>query len=796
MEDKLNKSLKQMGIAQIAYWVITLLSACWLFFTCRKGASSAQGYMGLSFLFWILSVAASGYLLFVSLRIKKQFQEVAIKGGNWLFWAAIVSIVISLISGTTFGGNLSFAMLIGGVDNFMGSLSGFLMFLFTLVPIFTFIGINSASISNSHERHYWSGFRKLTLPLLVSIILSVYISPLMMTIINANVENIEDPTAINIIAFVLWAGLILWVSLNWLKANEGQIRQFQDSQYTPVNNFFKSILEKTGLGYTALWGAILLTVFVLTFISKDYDNIGVFFIIICYIIFIVSLAILSFTFYYAYKLTSLLKRANVKNSFIVLGGVCVLALTSLLNLYSVIGFNPLCFRSESSVSVENAEYNPNIPQYGKEFSMSYEAVNSVPVFDEQGNIVNASGDLNVSDNTVAVHRSSLSFLACVSIGACFIFFLFPICIVAMTYSLKRIMPQMRQSYIGAWILLGASIIFSPFLIVISGNFVYFFIGLIAYGIGLYYFYQSWGKVTEIDSAHEILDEELDIDYLAQIKGKLSSLSNLSVFKEKESSQDHTSQDHTSQDNTTEENEDKINEDTINEDTKYEEVSSEESEEDFVSQESRLSFLKNFNWNKHKWIILGCLIVIAIIELTWLIFRDSPNNEEKVVTVKVVKVDTLRNSKEDIIEEPKIEEENKAKVKPVTINKDSLESVRIAKGKIPSFTDLIINDYQPIFESLGYDVVAHQVYIDYYDDYGTNITATYHPTDYIFFEFKGEWYGHMEFTIKGVPEARDKFYKEAKAWIDEQKKQNPMDPWIESYTVKKSGDKIIIDLPGD
>lgn len=52
------------------------------------------------------------------------------------------------------------------------------------------------------------------------------------------------------------------------------------------------------------------------------------------------------------------------------------------------------------------------------------------------------------------------------------------------------------------------------------------------------------------------------------------------------------------------------------------------------------------------------------------------------------------------------------------------------------------------------------------------------------------------TITGVPEARDKFYSDAKASIAKSKREYPDDAWVSTWSAKISGDKITVSCPGD
>lgn len=130
----------------------------------------------------------------------------------------------------------------------------------------------------------------------------------------------------------------------------------------------------------------------------------------------------------------------------------------------------------------------------------------------------------------------------------------------------------------------------------------------------------------------------------------------------------------------------------------------------------------------------------------------------------------------------------------SLRQDSIEKVEKAMAAVPSFNTLISTDSEALFKKLGYTITRKKVFNDQFGEYETYITATYQPSEGIFLQYKEDFWEPFEFTIKGLPEARDKFYQDAKAYVAKQKRKG--DHWTQTWYAKLNGDKVVVFLWAD
>ena len=120
----------------------------------------------------------------------------------------------------------------------------------------------------------------------------------------------------------------------------------------------------------------------------------------------------------------------------------------------------------------------------------------------------------------------------------------------------------------------------------------------------------------------------------------------------------------------------------------------------------------------------------------------------------------------------------------------------AMAAVPTVSQLMSGNIESFFKSHGYKINKRKEYDDVVDDYETLITATLEPGEGIYVQYKEGLWEPLEVTIKGLPEARDKFFNEAKQYVASQKKKNSDDPAAATWYAKLSDDKIIINVIAD
>lgn len=137
----------------------------------------------------------------------------------------------------------------------------------------------------------------------------------------------------------------------------------------------------------------------------------------------------------------------------------------------------------------------------------------------------------------------------------------------------------------------------------------------------------------------------------------------------------------------------------------------------------------------------------------------------------------------------------------SIRQDSIDKIEKFKAAIPTFNQIFENDEQKLFSKLGYKITIGR-YQDIRDDeyYPYVSKAVYEVNDSmkVVYEASRSEYteGGYTITITGLPEARDKFYSDAKASIAKYQREYPDDGWGQQWYAKISGDKITVYLTGD
>ena len=108
----------------------------------------------------------------------------------------------------------------------------------------------------------------------------------------------------------------------------------------------------------------------------------------------------------------------------------------------------------------------------------------------------------------------------------------------------------------------------------------------------------------------------------------------------------------------------------------------------------------------------------------------------------------------------------------------------------------MGDLKNLFSKRGYKITTKRYYDEISEEYYTYVAkAIYMVNDNMKVVYQAIDGGYT-ITITGAPEARDKFYSDAKASIAKSKRESPEDAWIREWYAKISGDKITVYQFGD
>lgn len=131
----------------------------------------------------------------------------------------------------------------------------------------------------------------------------------------------------------------------------------------------------------------------------------------------------------------------------------------------------------------------------------------------------------------------------------------------------------------------------------------------------------------------------------------------------------------------------------------------------------------------------------------------------------------------------------------SLRQDSIAKAESARAAIPTFGEIENSTNRvSLFKSRGFKVAIKKVFNDQLDDYDDYLTATYSAGG-VSCTYKTEWDGY-KYTINGAPDLLEKFYSEAKASIDAQRRTNPNDAWVQQWKATKAGNTVTCSWPGD
>ena len=148
------------------------------------------------------------------------------------------------------------------------------------------------------------------------------------------------------------------------------------------------------------------------------------------------------------------------------------------------------------------------------------------------------------------------------------------------------------------------------------------------------------------------------------------------------------------------------------------------------------------------------------------------------------------------EEALMEQERINSARQDSIRKDSIDKIEKFKAAIPSFKQVEGGNRKNLFSKLGYKITTKREFDERFDEYNTYVAkAVYEVNDNMKVVYQAIDGGYT-ITITGAPEARDKFYSDAKASIAKSKRESPEDAWIGEWYAKISGDKITVYQFGD
>ena len=243
MSKDLKKWFGLLTYAFTAVWVATLVIAIFLFMLFREDLSSTSitdaGEEALTetriFLFASLIVGAFG--LFCAIKFAKFLKTSNIRGGQYLIGGFGVLLVISLLTGTIFGGNIATNIFVNVKDSDIGTLSIICLILFTIFPVFTYL----AFLKATNPTEEWSavgGASSVRLSSLILMIVSIVLSPLLLTCLNAY-QKFDDPTILNVISAIIYAGSVGYSLFTLFKsAKEVYVTDTPEEPLNPVYSHY------------------------------------------------------------------------------------------------------------------------------------------------------------------------------------------------------------------------------------------------------------------------------------------------------------------------------------------------------------------------------------------------------------------------------------------------------------------------------------------------------------------------------------------------------------------------------
>lgn len=452
MKDRLTNLFRLLSLSYICIWALTFLEAIFLFSLFREDFYAGlqedvlSRHTVLNTVTFIVGLGIIGFAGVVAFIFNKELKKNYVHGGGKLFWSILLLLFPVLCTGNIFGGNISIAFLDTPYENSFTGLSIVSLILFTLFPVFSFWGWAQISSPVEGKRNGIPELVGVKWSLLALMLVSILLSPLLMTLLNANSES--SVMALDIVGGVTYGGslcLFTYYVIKEFKRGHLKVSAPESCRYVELNEEAKVILAQTGKTYLYLWGAIFISVL---FMFIFYAFQGIFTKILTYVTYAIGWVAVIYGIKTTLPLSSVLKRNFYK---IFPYSIGVLALTSLLSLNSIFGANFWLGEHPNSI---------------------YELQSGF--------------------------ASTMRTLGIISL---FIFTLFPILSYIGTYRLAGVIPELKRSRQGALILLISSIIFSPLLLTglpsSGGKILIYLLALLSYGAGVYLFTKPWDLCSTI-----------------------------------------------------------------------------------------------------------------------------------------------------------------------------------------------------------------------------------------------------------------------------------------------------------
>ncbi|MDE7411450.1 MAG: hypothetical protein K2M94_05360 [Paramuribaculum sp.] len=469
MEKSLKQLLQKMGIVSILIWGMIIISGCifiieWRGFDYTQDMeSSGITLIIISGLNFFLSLGISIYGFITALKLNKQLVAEKIKGGKFIIFSTGLMLLSTIMSVQSISGiNIPLAVLVVegvGISSFAGYLCLIATFLFMISIVLCYIGISEIASGERNKHAAIHGLANVRNSSLTLMIVSFVFSPLLITYIDANAQKFESTVVFNIVLGLAYLGAFAYYIISCRNVKDITVVKPENISYTSIDSEFKCLLDKIGKSYLYAWSAIIvsLIIFIIFIFVETKSTVLA---ILSLIPYIAGCGVVIFGLFYSINLTSKLKGIGK------LGGKFIIA--------SFITLGVICFLSFNS------------PFGGNITLMGYLNDNSISEF---------FSELTEFDEPLSVYTGALSLV---------LFVLFPIFTLTGVGMLYNIIPGLKRSTIGSVILLFSSIVFAPIFIIVFTEedideiFIYLFLALCSYIIGVYFLNKDWKKCDKIE----------------------------------------------------------------------------------------------------------------------------------------------------------------------------------------------------------------------------------------------------------------------------------------------------------
>lgn len=184
----------------------------------------------------------------------------------------------------------------------------------------------------------------------------------------------------------------------------------------------------------------------------------------------------------------------------------------------------------------------------------------------------------------------------------------------------------------------------------------------------------------------------------------------------------------------------------------------------------------------KKIIFGTIAVLLMASCAGKNGSETTNDGSIGIPDSVVRVDSERIETETVAESATMD----------TVPQASKEKEEEPEVSIPTFREIEKSrDTASLFRKKGFKVSVKKHFYEGDGEYIPHVTATYDSGNGISCKYS-DWLLGFTITIKGAPEILEKFYSDAKSYIEKEKRKG--ENWNECWSLTKKGDTIEIYYP--